>query len=76
MVNVNLAPRQVGNPMSEKDREAVERINQELGAIDADKRKTLEKMIVGAIYVAPVVTSFAINKMAFGPALAQVSNSS
>jgi len=38
-------------------------VDKALGSVDQAKRETLRKMITGAAYVAPIVTSFAIDGM-------------
>jgi hypothetical protein len=54
------------------DNEKADGVNKALESIDESKRATLRKMIVGAAYVAPVVTSFAIDGMTVSSALADV----
>lgn len=54
----------------------IDRIDAALETVDAGKRGTLRKIVIGTAFVAPVVASFAINAMMVTPAMAiNISNS-
>lgn len=48
----------------------LDRMERVLETIDAGKRASLRKLVTGAVFVAPVVASFAINGLTVGPAYA------
>ena len=50
------------------------RLDAALETIDATKRDSMRKLVIGAAFVAPVVASFAIEGMMVTPALALPSN--
>ena len=45
-----------------------DRMERALETIDESRRAALRKLVVGAVFVAPVVASFAINGLTVGPA--------
>jgi hypothetical protein len=45
-------------------------------AFDASKRETLDRMVKGAAFVAPIVASFAMDSLKISRAHAQVANGS
>ena len=52
------------------DSNEVDRIDAALGRVDAAKRSSLRKIVLGAAFAAPVVASFAVNGMMVTPAMA------
>lgn len=48
----------------------LDRLEQALETIDVSKRESMRKMVVGTMFIAPVVMSFAINGLTVGPAMA------
>jgi hypothetical protein len=54
------------------DIEKTDGVDKALTSIDEAKRATLKRMITGAVYVAPVVTSFAIDGMMVSSAKAVI----
>jgi hypothetical protein len=56
--------------MADRHEDEVERMERALETIDQTKRDSLRKIVVGAVFVAPVVASFAISGLAVGPAFA------
>ena len=62
--------------MSEQDKGGeLDRLESALETIDASKRESMRKMVVGTMFIAPVVMSFAINGLTVGPAMAFIPNS-
>ncbi len=61
--------------MTDLRKDEIGRMEQALESVDENKRAALCNLVVGAVFVAPVVASFAINGLTVGPAYA-VSNSS
>ena len=51
-----------------------EKIDALLGKIDADKRATLKRLILGTVFAVPVIASFPIDGLTIDSALAQVGN--
>jgi hypothetical protein len=47
--------------MSDPRENEAERLEQALETVDEGKRDSLRKLVAGAVFVAPVVASFAIN---------------
>jgi hypothetical protein len=47
-----------------------------IGDIDAAKRQTLDRIAKGAVFVAPIVASFAMDGLKVSKAQAQVANGS
>ena len=47
-----------------------DRLERALETIDAGKRDSMRKLVIGAAFVAPVVASFAIEGMMVSPAMA------
>jgi len=58
--------------MSEQD----SKNNQALEGLDQGKRETLNRLITGSAFVAPVVASFAMQGISIRPAHASVASSS
>jgi hypothetical protein len=54
------------------DRET--RLDKSLETVDAAKRQTLRRLIVGAAFAVPVVTSFSIDGLTVNPAMAAPGN--
>jgi hypothetical protein len=48
----------------------LERAEQALETIDVSKRESLRKIVLGTMFVAPVVVSFAIDGLMVSPAMA------
>ena len=55
--------------MSEQDKKK----NEALEGLDADKRKTLSRLVTGGAFAAPVVASFTMQGLAIRPAHAAAS---
>ena len=51
-------------------------VGKSIDHIDASKRESLDKMIKGAAFVAPIVASFAMDGLVVSRAQAQASNGS
>lgn len=58
--------------MEHGDREA--RLDKSLEAVDAEKRQTLRRLIAGAAFAVPIVTSFSIDGLTVNPAMALPGN--
>jgi hypothetical protein len=57
--------------MSDLGGNELERMERALQTVDAGRRAALRNLVVGAVFVAPVVASFAIDGLTVGPAYAQ-----
>ena len=51
-----------------------EKIDALLDKVDADKRATLKRLILGTVFAVPVIASFPIDGLTIDSALAQVAN--
>ena len=48
----------------------LERLDDALETIDVAKRESMRKLVVGTMFIAPIVASFAIDGLTVGPAMA------
>ena len=51
-----------------------EKLDALLEKVDADKRSTLKKLILGSAFIAPLIASFPIDGLTIDRALAQAGN--
>jgi hypothetical protein len=49
--------------MSEREIQGASNVDQALASVDAAKRETLRKLILGAAFVVPMVASFSIDSL-------------
>jgi hypothetical protein len=56
--------------LTDRHDDEAERMERALETIDESKRDSLRKIVAGAVFVAPVVASFAINGLTVGSAFA------